>query len=237
MREDRPVLDLLRADFTYLNERLAKHYEIPGIYGSRFRRVDLEPGTHRGGILRQGSVLAVTSYANRTSPVIRGNWILENILGTPTPPPPPEVPALEDTVISNKLPFRERIAKHSAEKSCNICHKLMDPIGFALENYDATGRWRDFEHERPVDSSGGLPDGRTFDGIQPLIDGLSERPDLFARTLSEKLLTYGLGRGLEASDQPALRSVVRDAAANNYKFSDLITGIVRSTPFTMSKPQ
>ncbi|MDQ8190809.1 DUF1592 domain-containing protein [Roseibacillus persicicus] len=235
MREDRPVVDLLTADFTFLDERLAVHYGIPGIYGSRFRRVSLEKDSQRGGLLRQGSFLAVSSYANRTSPVIRGNWVLETILGTPTPPPPPDIPALDDSVVSAKLPMRERLAAHSAKPACATCHDLMDPIGFALENYDAVGRWRSFEEAVPVDSLGGLPDGRTFQGVEPLIAGLAERPDLFARALTEKLLTYALGRGLEASDQPAIREILRGAADNDYLFSELVLGIVRSQPFTMSQ--
>lgn len=235
LREDRPVIDLLTADFTFLDERLAVHYGIPGIYGSRFRRVPLRKDSQRGGLLRQGSFLAISSYANRTSPVIRGNWVLEAILGTPTPPPPPDIPALDESVVSAQLPMRERLAAHSAKPACATCHDLMDPIGFALENYDAVGRWRSFEEAVPVDSLGGMPDGRTFHGVQPLIAGLAERPDLFARTLTEKLLTYALGRGLEASDQPAIREILRDAADRDYRFSHLVLGIVQSQPFTMSQ--
>lgn len=234
LREDRPVMDLLTADFTFLDERLAVHYGIPGIAGSRFRRVESEDGV-RGGLLRQGSILAVTSYANRTSPVLRGNWVLENILGTPTPPPPPNIPTLEEVVVSGDLAMRERLAAHSAQPSCATCHDLMDPIGFALENYDAVGRWREYEEAVPVDSAGGMPDGREFEGVEPLIAGLAERPDLFARTVAEKLLIYALGRGLEASDQPALRVIVRAAAGNQYRFSDLVLGLVQSQPFQMSQ--
>ncbi|MGJ8725030.1 MAG: DUF1592 domain-containing protein [Roseibacillus sp.] len=237
LREDRPVMDLLTADFTFLDERLAVHYGVPGISGSRFRRVETGDNVERGGLLRQGSVLAVTSYANRTSPVLRGNWVLENILGTPTPPPPPDIPALEDAVIASDLPMRERLAAHSAKPSCATCHVLMDPIGFALENFDAVGRWREFEESVAVDSKGGMPDGRTFEGVEPLIAGLAERPDLFARTVTEKLLIYSLGRGLEASDQPALRTIVKNASATDYRFSDLVLGIVQSSPFTLSTTQ
>ena len=235
LREDRPVMDLLTADFTFLDERLAVHYGVPGIYGSRFRRVDTTDNVERGGLLRQGSILAVTSYANRTSPVLRGNWVLENILGTPTPPPPPDIPALEDAIIAIDVPMRERLAAHSAKPSCATCHVMMDPIGFALENFDAVGRYREFEEARAVDSLGGMPDGRTFEGVEPLIAGLAERPDLFARTVAEKLLIYALGRGLEPSDQPALRAIVKNASATDYRFSDLVLGIVQSQPFLLSK--
>ena len=237
LREDRPVIELLTADFTFLDERLAVHYGVPGIYGSRFRRVEADKNGGRGGLLRQGSILSVTSYANRTSPVLRGNWVLENILGTPTPPPPNDIPALEEAVIAAGLPMRERLAAHSAKPSCATCHDLMDPIGFALENFDAVGRWRAFEEAVPVDSMGGMPDGRTFQGVEPLITGLAERPDLFARTLTEKLLIYALGRGLEASDQTALRIIIREAASNDFRFSDLVLGIVQSQPFTMRQTQ
>ncbi|MBK1879635.1 DUF1592 domain-containing protein [Pelagicoccus mobilis] len=230
-REDRPVTDLLQSDYTYLNERLARHYEIPGVLGSRFRRVELEPHHHRGGILRHGSVLTVTSYATRTSPTIRGNWILENIIGTPPPPPPPDVPDLEDNEVDFSLPMRERLAEHRANPQCASCHDVMDPVGFVLENYDAVGRWRDFEHGHPIDSTGGLPDGHLADGIGELENGLLAKPELFARTLSEKLLTFGIGRGVEPFDAPAIRQIVRDAAKDDYRFSSLIIGIVNSTPF------
>ena len=224
--ENRKVTDLLEADFTFLNERLAKHYEIPHIYGSRFRRVELDDTMRRGGLLRQGSILTVTSYANRTSPVIRGNWVLENILGTPAPPPPPETPSL-DVVVADGLPMRERLAAHSQDRSCATCHNLMDPPGFALEEYDAVGRFLTGE----VDAVGGLPDGRRFTGVDPLEEALVERPELFARTVSEKLLTYAIGRGVEYFDAPALRKVVREAAPE-YRLSELILGITKSEPFT-----
>jgi len=235
--EDRSVLELISADYTYLNERLAKHYGIPHIHGSHFRRVTLGPDHQRGGLLRHGSILSVTSYANRTSPVIRGNWILANILGTPTPPPPADIPALEDAVVSESLPMRERLAVHREDRSCATCHNLMDPIGFSLEQFDAVGRWRTFEGDVPVDASGGLPDGRKFSGIDALERGLLDRPELFARTVTEKLLTYALGRGLEAHDAPAVRRIVRQAAESNYRLSDIILGIAESVPFTMRKTQ
>jgi hypothetical protein len=235
LREDRRVLDLLKADYTFLNERLAKHYGIPHVYGSHFRRVPLEPGSGRGGLLRQGSILTVTSYATRTSPVIRGKWVLENILGTPPAPPPADVPALKDNTVAANLSVRERLAEHRANPACASCHDVMDPVGFALENYDAVGRWRTLEEGQPVDATGGLPDGSEFIGVSPLEDGLLQRPELFVGTLAEKLLTFALGRGLEASDAPAIRQIVREAQANDFRFSSVILGIVNSTPFTMRK--
>ena len=167
--------------------------------------------------------------------MIRGNWILENIIGTPTPPPPPNVPALEDTVISAKLPIRERLAAHRENPSCAVCHVLIDPVGFSLENYDAVGRWRDVEDDLPVDATGGFPDGQEFDGADGLEKALLDRPDLFARTITEKLLTFALGRRLEYQDAPAVRQIVREAADANYRFSDIVLGIVKSVPFTMKK--
>lgn len=232
LREDRSVLDLLRADYTFLNERLARHYGIPNIYGSQFRRVALAPDSHRGGLLRQGSLLTVTSYATRTSPVLRGNWILGNLLGTPPPPPPPNVPTLKENTVSESLPVRQRLAAHRANPACASCHNLMDPVGFALENYDAVGRWRTTEDGVPVDASGGLPDGRRFVGVAGLEDGLLQHPDQFVGTLTEKLLIFALGRGLEPSDAPAVRQVVREARAHGNRFSSLVVGITQSTPFT-----
>jgi hypothetical protein len=233
MREDRSVLDLLKADYTFLNERLAKHYDIPHVYGSRFRRVSLDPESHRGGLLRHGSVLTVTSYATRTSPVIRGKWILENILGTPPPPPPPDVPALSDNTVSAKLPVRERLAQHRENPACASCHNLIDPVGFALEHFDAVGRWRDLEGGYPVDASGGLPDGRRFTGAAALEQGLLDRPEIFVGTMVEKLLTYAVGRGHQHHDAPAIREIVRQARQDDFRFSSLILGIVKSTPFQM----
>jgi mono/diheme cytochrome c family protein len=235
VREDRSVLDLLKADYTFLNERLAKHYGIPHVYGSRFRRVPLPEESRRGGVLRHGSILSVTSYATRTSPVIRGDWILQNILGTPTPPPPADVPDLDDNTVSAMLSGRERLAEHRANPACASCHNLMDPIGFALENFDAVGRWRTMEAGRPVDASGGLPDGSTFEGVRGLEQALLNRPELFVGTVTEKLMTFAQGRGMEYYDAPAVRQVVREAQADAYKFSSIIIGIVNSTPFQMRK--
>ncbi len=234
-REDRSVLDLLKADYTFLNERLAKHYGIPNVYGSRFRRVALDKDSDRGGLLRQGSVLTVTSYATRTSPVIRGKWILENIVGAPPPPPPSDVPALKDNTVSANLSVRARLAEHRANAACASCHNLMDPIGFSLENFDAIGRWRMLEDGLPIDVAGGLPDGSKFAGVSGLEEGLLKCPELFVSTLTEKLLTFALGRGVESYDAPAVRKIVRDAQANDYRFSSIILGIVNSTPFTMRK--
>jgi hypothetical protein len=235
LREDRSVLDLLRPGHTYLDGRLAKHYGIPHVYGSRFRRVDLGDDGARGGLLRQGSILTVTSYATRTSPVIRGKWVLENVLGTPPPPPPANVPALKDRTISASLSVRERLAEHRADAACAGCHKLMDPTGFALENYDAVGRWRDFEEGRPIDATGGLPDGSEFEGVAGLERALLRRPEVFVGTLTEKLLTFALGRGVGTADAPAVRKIVREARAADYRVSALIEGIATSTPFRMRR--
>ncbi len=233
LRDDRSVLNLLKPDQAWLNERLAKHYEIPHVYGPRFRRVPLDQNSERGGLLRQASILTVTSYATRTSPVIRGKWILENLMGTPPPSPPPDVPALDDNTVSASLPVRERLQQHRANAACASCHNFMDPVGLSLENFDAVGRWRTLEEGQPVDASGGLPDGSKFVGVRGLEDGLLKRPEIFVGTLTEKLLTFALGRGIEPSDGPAVRAIVRAARAADYRFSTLIGGIVNSTPFQM----
>jgi hypothetical protein len=236
LREDRSVLDLVRADYTFLNERLAKHYGIPGVYGSRFRRVELPPDAHRGGLLGQGSILTVTSYATRTSPVLRGKWILSNLLGNAPPPPPPSVTALKENKEGSKpLTMRERIAEHRRNPVCAGCHRLLDPPGFALENYDAVGRWRTTDSGIPVDASGSLPGGDAFDGPEGLKRVILSRPDVFVGTLSEKLLTYALGRGLEYYDGPAVRGIVQNARSRNYRFSALVLGIVNSAPFQMRR--
>ncbi len=238
LREDRPALDLLRADYTFLNERLAKHYGIPHVYGSRFRRVALGEGSMRGGLLRHASVLTVTSYATRTSPVIRGNWVLANIVGAPPPPPPASVPALKESGTGPKATsVRERLAEHRDNPACSGCHRLMDPVGFALENYDAVGRWRSREEGRPIDASGALPDGSRFDGVAGLERALLARPELFVATLTEKLMTYALGRGVEYYDAPAVRRIVREARGRNYRLSSIILGITASAPFQMRRSQ
>jgi Protein of unknown function (DUF1592)/Protein of unknown function (DUF1588)/Protein of unknown function (DUF1585)/Protein of unknown function (DUF1587)/Protein of unknown function (DUF1595)/Planctomycete cytochrome C len=232
VKKDRSVLDLVRTGRTWLDQRLAAHYGIPHIYGDRFREVKLAPEWQRGGILRHGSVLTVTSYATRTSPVIRGHWILKNLLGTPPPPPPPDVPAL-DGVISESLPIRERLAKHRENATCASCHNLMDPVGFALENYDAIGRWHDLVEGRKVDALGGFADGSKFEGVAGLEEAVLKHPELFVTTLTEKLLTYALGRGLETYDAPAVRKIVQRAKAKDWRFSEIIAGIVTSVPFTL----
>jgi mono/diheme cytochrome c family protein len=236
-RDDRSVLDLLQADYTFLNERLAKHYGIPHVYGSRFRRVELGAGHQRGGLLRQGSILTVTSYATRTSPVVRGKWILENMLGSPPPPPPANVPALKENTVAASLPIRERLAEHRSNASCASCHRRIDPVGFALEQFDAVGRWRTLDEGRPVDAAGGLPDGSEFEGVVGLEKALLGRPELFARTLIEKLFVFALGRAPDESDAPAIRKIVREARAQNYRFSALIVGLTTSVPFQMRRSQ
>jgi hypothetical protein len=236
IREDRNVLDLLTANYTFLNERLAKHYGIPNIYGTRFRRVTFGDNPVRGGLLRQGSVLTVTSYPTRTSPVIRGKWILDNLLGVPPPPPPPNVPKLEEKSTTHKvMTMRERLGEHRANPPCAGCHRLMDPIGFALENYDAVGRWRTTDADTPIDASGTLFDGTAFRGVAELQAAILRHPEMFVSTFTEKLLTFSTGRGVAYYDGPAVRKIVRDASAADYRFSSLIMGIVNSAPFRMRK--
>jgi hypothetical protein len=237
VREDRNVLDLIRPGYTFLNQRLAEHYGMPHIYGSRFRRVSLGPESERGGLLRLGSTLTVTSYATRTSPVVRGNWILSNLLGTPTPPPPPNTPPLKENTLSSTLSVRERLTEHRARPSCAVCHNLMDPIGFSLENFDAIGRWRTMEDDKPVDATGGFPDGSKFCGADGLEKALLKRPEIFVGTMSEKLMTFALGRGMEPYDSPAIRKIIREAKASDFRFSSIIMAIVKSTPFTMRTSQ
>src|SRR5688572_21995799 len=239
MRENRSVLDLLDADYTYLNERLARHYGIEGVRGERFRRVMLPSGSPRGGLIGQGSILMATSYPNRTSPVIRGKWILENVFGAPPPPPPPNVPELKDERDPRKvLPMRERLAAHRANPACAGCHAQMDQLGFALENFDAIGEWRDmYPSGAKVDASAQLPDGSKFNGPAELRKVLMSHSDEFLTTMTEKLMVYALGRGLEAIDAPAVRKIKRDAMRENYRFESLIQGIVTSTPFTMRMAQ
>ncbi len=233
LREDRSALDLLRADYTFVNERLAKHYGIPNVYGSRFRRVTLDPARWRGGLLRQGSVLTVTSYATRTSPVVRGKWILDNLLGVPPPPPLPDVPALRDNTVDGRLSGRERLAEHRSNAVCAPCHNLIDPLGLALEKFDAVGRRRQIEDGAPIDASGGLPDGTTFDDVSGLEAALMRRPELFVGTVAEKLLTYALGRGVEYYDAPAVRTIVREARTQQFRLSAVVLGVVKSQPFQM----
>lgn len=236
IRENRSVLDLLDADYTFLNERLAKHYGIEGVYGERFRRVSLPPESPRRGLLGQGSILTGTARPNRTSPVIRGKWILENIFGAPPAPPPANVPALKEERDPNKiLPMREQIAAHRANPACAGCHEQMDQLGFALENFDAIGEWREvYANNLPIDASAELPDGTTMDGPVELRKVLLGHSDDFLATVAERLLTYALGRGLEAGDMPALREITRGAAGEDYRFASLIQGVASSVPFTMA---
>jgi hypothetical protein len=233
LREDRSVLDLLHADYTFVNERLAKHYGLPGVYGSQFRRVTLDPASSRGGLLRQGSILTVTSYATRTSPVIRGKFVLDTLLGVPPPPPPPNVPALKDNTVNGHLAVRERLAEHRSNPACAGCHSLMDPIGLALERFDAVGRRRTLDGGTAIDPSGSLPDGRRFTDVDGLEAALVRRPDLFVGTLTEKLLTYALGRGVDFHDAPAIRAIVRDARTHGFRSSSVLLGVIKSAPFQM----
>ena len=235
LREDRSVLDLLKADYTFVNERLARHYQIPNVYGSHFRRVRLEEEERRG-LLGQGSILTVTSRANRTSPVVRGKWVLENLLGTPPPPPPPDVPALEEkNEEARNLTMRQRMEQHRANPACASCHKLMDPIGFALDNFDAIGQWRTAVADNPLDVSGVFPDGTEFQGPTELRNILLSRPEQFVHTVTEKLLTYALGREVEHTDAPALRQIIREAGSSDYRWASLISSIIKSTPFQMRR--
>ena len=234
LREDRSVIELLDADYTFVNERLARHYGIPNVYGDRFRRVDVADENRRG-LLGHGSVLTVTSYPNRTSPVLRGKWVLDNILGAPPPPPPPDVPDLEENPVGEVLPMRERMAHHRRNAICASCHARMDPLGLALENFDANGRWRGAEGGNPIDASAELADGTSFAGPAGLRALLLRRPEQFAETVTAKLLTFALGRGLEHYDAPAIRGILRDAEPGRYTFSALIEGIVESVPFRMRR--
>ena len=238
LRDDRSVVELLTADYTFVNERLARHYGVPGVYGPRFRRVAWDDDRRRG-LLGQGSILTVTSLATRTSPVVRGKWILENVLGTPPPPPPPDVPELPEREESGEpASLRARLEAHRANPACSGCHSRMDPLGFALENFDAVGQWRDADAGAAlIDTAGVLPDGAAFDGLPALRDILHGRRDEFVATVAEKLLTYALGRGVEAYDRPAIRAIVREAAADDYRWSSIILGITRSLPFQMRRSE
>jgi mono/diheme cytochrome c family protein len=234
-REDRSLLDLLSADYTFVNQRLAEHYGIPRVYGSQFRRVAVDD-VNRRGLLGQGSVLAVTSYPNRTSVVQRGKWILENLLGTPPPPPPADVPELKAAPHGKVLTMREQMQVHRANATCAACHARMDPIGFALENFDGVGRWRSRDAGAPIDAGGTLPDGTAFEGPAGLSRLLLTRyRDDFLRTATEKLLTYALGRGVEYYDSPTIRSINREAARDNYRVSSWILAVVKSMPFRMRR--
>jgi uncharacterized protein DUF1592/uncharacterized protein DUF1588/uncharacterized protein DUF1587/uncharacterized protein DUF1585/uncharacterized protein DUF1595/cytochrome c len=236
VREDRPVTDLLTTDYTFLNQRLAEHYGIKGIYGSEFRRVKLDD-PNRYGLLGQASILAVTSYPNRTAPTIRGKWVLEQLLGSPPPPPPPNVPSLKDDATAQQMTMRQRMEQHRANPTCAACHKMMDPLGFALENFDGLGNWRvsTAPGSGPIDASGTTPDGTAFNGPAGLRDVLMKKQDMFVENFTERLMTYALGRGVEEYDYAALRKISREAAADNQKWSSVILGIVKSTPFRMRR--
>ena len=236
LREDRPVTDLLTANYTFLNDRLARHYGIPNVAGPEFQRITLPPGSLRGGLLGHGSILTVTSYPNRTSPVVRGAWLLENFLGTPPPPPPPNVPGLKDDEAGEKpKTLRERMAMHHRNPTCASCHAVMEPLGLALEHFDGTGKYREAaEGFSIIDATGTLPDGTQFDGVNGLKQALLTKRDRFAATVTEKLLVYALGRGLESYDAPAVRTVVRQGTPGNYRFvSDIVLGVIKSVPFQM----
>jgi hypothetical protein len=235
IREDRSALDLLRADYTFLNERLATHYGVSDVKGTRFRRVTLPPGSRRG-LLGQGSILTVTSYPDRTSPVVRGKWILENLLGTAPPSPPPGVPPLKPPSFATKvLSVRERMIDHRRNPPCAGCHAMMDPLGLALENFDAVGKWRALDESGgPIDASGAMPDGTKFDGPDGLRQALMGS-DRFVMTLTEKLMTYALGRGVEYYDEPAVRDIVRNASRDDFRLVSLIRGVVQSVPFQMRR--
>jgi hypothetical protein len=234
LHEDRSVVDLLTADYSFLNDRLAAHYGVPGVYGSHFRRVAFTDGV-RGGLLGQSSVLTVTSYPNRTSVTMRGRWLLANILGAPPPPPPPDIPALADAGAGGQpRSLRERMEAHRKSPACASCHRRMDPLGFALENFDAVGKWRAASDGAAIDPSGVFPDGSRFEGIGGLRALLAAHKEDFARTLGEKLLAYAIGRGLDYRDMPAVRQIARDAARNGYSWSSIVSGIVKSPPFAMA---
>jgi mono/diheme cytochrome c family protein len=232
IREDRNVTDLLTADYTFVNERLAVHYGIPNVYGSHFRRVTVTDEA-RKGLLGKGAILLLTSQPDRTSPVVRGKWILDNLLGMPPPPPPPDVPGLEASRGTKPRSLREQVELHRANSVCATCHKLMDPIGFAMENFDAVGAWRTRDAGVPIDASGQLMDGTKVDGVVSLRQALMKRPEVFVGTFTEKLLTYALGRGLDYRDRPAVRAIVREAAAGDYRFAALVVATVKSAPFQM----
>jgi hypothetical protein len=237
VKEDRSLVDLMTADDTFVNERLARHYGIPGIHGSRFRRVTLTD-ERRFGLLGKGSVLAVTSHAERTSPVLRGKWVLDNILGAPVPPPPPDIPQLKEKAEGEKpKTMREQMAEHRTNPVCATCHKVMDPIGLSMENFDVVGAWRSDDEGNPIDATGELGDGTKVDGVVTLRKALMAHPEVFVSAITEKLTIYALGRGLDARDMPAVRAIIHGAAGGGYRFSSIVLGIVRSTPFTMRVAQ
>jgi hypothetical protein len=237
VREDRSILDFLDGRFTYLNERLARHYGIAGVAGTEFRRVALPPDGVRGGVITQASVLTVSSYATRTSPVLRGRWILDNILAAPPPEPPPDIPNLDDKGVGTATTVRQQLEQHRADPSCASCHKRLDPLGFGLENFDAIGAWRSTEGSLPIDASGTLPDGRSFTGPKELRAILASEKEAFARAITGKLMTYALGRGLERSDRRAVKGIAQRVGAEGYRFSSLVLQIVNSQAFQMRRAE
>ncbi|HTR00400.1 MAG TPA: DUF1588 domain-containing protein, partial [Candidatus Acidoferrum sp.] len=237
IKEDHNILDLLTADYTFVNERLARHYGIPDVYGEQFRRVKLGPDQDmRRGLLGKGALLVVTSEAARTSPVKRGKWFLETFFGVSPPDPPPGVEIKLDQKPGEKpRTLRDRLEQHHTNPTCATCHKMFEPMGFALENFDAVGAWRLQEVGNPIDSKGIITDGTVIDGIKGLRDLTVKKSDLFARTFTQKLLTYAIGRGVEDEDMPLVRSIARDAAKDNYRFSALLMGVIQSPAFTMNQ--
>ncbi len=234
MHEDRSVLEFLTGKYTFLNEELAEFYGIKGVKGPEFRKVDLT-GTARGGVLTQGSVLTVSSYSTRTSVVLRGKWVLENLLNAPVPPPPPNVPLLDEAAVGSSGSLRQQMEQHRANAICASCHSRMDPIGFGLENFDAIGQWRAQDGKFPIDASGTLTNGQTFQGPAELVDVLAKQPGAFAGAITEKMMTYALGRGLEPYDRPTVKAITASLAQNDYRFSSLVLGIVKSLPFQERK--
>jgi hypothetical protein len=239
VREDHSILDLLTANYSFVNERLAKHYGISNVTGNAFRRVDLPE--YRRGLLGQGSILTLTSVADRTSPVLRGKWVMEVLFGTPPPAPPPNVPALDDSVKAEaggkRLTTRERMEEHRKNPSCNSCHRVIDPLGLALENFDVTGAWRIKDNEMPIDSVGDLYDGMKMNGPAGLRDALMKHSDMLLRSFTENLMTYALGRRVEYYDMPTVRAIVKDAAKNDHRLSSFILGVINSAAFRMAKPE
>jgi hypothetical protein len=235
VRENRSILDFISADYTFLNQRLAEHYGISWVKGTELRKVSLDPASQRGGVLGQASILTVTSYGNHTSVVKRGKWVLENLLASPPPPPPPDVPALKTSAAGRQLNAREQMELHRADPACASCHVKMDPLGFALEQYDAVGALRTLDAGRQVDASATLPDGAQFSGLGGLQKILLDHKDQFARAFTERLLVYALGRGLEVYDQPKVRAIARAAARDDYRIHTIILGIVKSEPFNLRR--
>jgi hypothetical protein len=239
LRSNESITELLTANYSFLNERLARHYGIPNVEGSYFRRVAFPPGSPRGGLLGQGSILTLTSYSTRTSPVLRGKWVLENIFAAPPPPPPPNVPALNTSSkeTGKALTMRQAMSLHRAQEPCASCHARMDPIGFAMDNFDAIGQWRTTDAEQPIDASGVLPDGTKFNGVAEMKKDIVRSPEEFVSAVAEKLLMYAIGRNVQYFDRPALRAIVHEAAQHNYTFSSLVLGVVESVPFQMRESQ